>query len=342
MKLSYVDLSGFRGYRDRIRFNFADGFTIIDGRNGVGKSTIFDAIEFSLTGTISKYRDAKADGESVADYLWWLGDGAPKDRFVEVGFVDGAEKFSVRRTQIGKPDAQNLDRIFDRLWDKKLAPEFPLRQLCSASIIRDEHIASLSLDLKEVDRYALLRDTLGANDADYWISRANELLTLTKRRTTAAQSQVTTANADLAIASRRIADVRTNFVPDPVLSAAGERLRKFVGRPFPLDRLAGPVRERIAVLSADVAELQALVERWEGISTDLANLPNLEDQLQIANGEREDAVQALAALSIDKGAVGSSALAAQARDMITLMNSRNENWVVGGSVSALRERPNTY
>ena len=51
MRLRYVHLHGFRGYRKPVRIDFAESFTIIDGRNGVGKSTIFDAVEFALTGT---------------------------------------------------------------------------------------------------------------------------------------------------------------------------------------------------------------------------------------------------------------------------------------------------
>src|SRR3546814_3813312 len=64
MKLAYVDLCGFRGYRKRMRLDFAEDFTILDGRNGVGQSTIFDAVEFALTGHLSKYKDAKADVET--------------------------------------------------------------------------------------------------------------------------------------------------------------------------------------------------------------------------------------------------------------------------------------
>ena len=77
MKLAYVDLCGFRGYQKQLRIEFPDGFIVIDGRNGVGKSTIFDAIEFGLTGTITKYGDATADRETIADYIWWTGEGSP-------------------------------------------------------------------------------------------------------------------------------------------------------------------------------------------------------------------------------------------------------------------------
>jgi len=56
VKLSFVELCGFRGYRKPVHIDFGDQFTIIDGRNGVGKSTIFDAIEFGITGSLSKYQ----------------------------------------------------------------------------------------------------------------------------------------------------------------------------------------------------------------------------------------------------------------------------------------------
>lgn len=69
MKLAYVDVSGFRGYREPLGIEFPEGFTVIDGRNGVGKSTIFDAVEFALTGTIAKYGTATADRETIADYI---------------------------------------------------------------------------------------------------------------------------------------------------------------------------------------------------------------------------------------------------------------------------------
>ena len=58
------------------------------GRNGVGKSTICDAIEYALTGEIDKYRVEKAAQESLADYIWWRGDGAAPAYYVAVGFAD--------------------------------------------------------------------------------------------------------------------------------------------------------------------------------------------------------------------------------------------------------------
>lgn len=51
MKLEFVEVEGFRGFRRRARFDVPAGFMVVAGRNGVGKSTILDAIDFALTGT---------------------------------------------------------------------------------------------------------------------------------------------------------------------------------------------------------------------------------------------------------------------------------------------------
>src|SRR6202011_6216153 len=97
-------------------------------------------------------------------------------------------------------------------------PSAPLKQLCATSIIRDEHIAELSLDLKEADRYALVRDALGANDAEIWISRAASLVAAAKKRAASAQQEVTAINGEAAGAPRRIDEIRASIVDESVLA----------------------------------------------------------------------------------------------------------------------------
>jgi len=128
MKLDHIEICGFRGYRDAVRVKFGDSFTIIDGRNGVGKSTIFDAVEFALTGTISKYGDAKADGESIADYIWWSGDGGgPPERYVEVSFRgDDEGTISIRRERLTEVTAALTEPLLNKLVDTTLAPSTSL------------------------------------------------------------------------------------------------------------------------------------------------------------------------------------------------------------------------
>ena len=96
----HVKICGFRGFRDKVRIDLGGGFTVIAGRNGVGKSTLCDAVEFAITGLIEKYAVQKAAKESLADCLWWRGGGEPEANYVTASFIgeDGAP-FKITRTR---------------------------------------------------------------------------------------------------------------------------------------------------------------------------------------------------------------------------------------------------
>lgn len=175
MRLDFIELSGFRGFRDFVRINFGRGFTVISGRNGVGKSTVCDAVEFAITGTIDKYAVEKTAKESLNDYLWWRGEGVPKAHYVSVSFVDNNGKpFTITRTRESGSD-RSAEQIRAALCYEQ-APDDALRQLTRTSIIRDEWIAALSLDLTETERFDLVRSALGALEGSGAASRAKEIV----------------------------------------------------------------------------------------------------------------------------------------------------------------------
>lgn len=176
MRLDFIEVCGFRGFRDLVRINFGRGFTVITGRNGVGKSTLCDAVEFAITGSIDKYAVEKAAKESLSDYLWWRGEGVPEAHYVTVSFVDNNGKpFTITRTRESGSD-RSADEIHAALC-RVPAPDDALRQLTRTSIIRDEWIAALSLDLTETERFDLVRSALGAVEGAEAGRRAKEVVT---------------------------------------------------------------------------------------------------------------------------------------------------------------------
>lgn len=175
MRLDFIEVCGFRGFRELVRINFGRGFTVITGRNGVGKSTVCDAVEFAITGTIDKYAVEKAAKESLSDYLWWRGEGVPRAHYVTVSFVDDRGKpFAITRTRESGSD-RSPEEIHAALC-RGPAPDDALRQLTRTSIIRDEWIAALSLDLTETERFDLVRSALGALEGSEAGSRAKEIV----------------------------------------------------------------------------------------------------------------------------------------------------------------------
>jgi AAA domain len=297
VKLAYVDLCGFRGHHKQLRIEFPDGFTVIDGRNGVGKSTIFDAVEFGVTGTITKYGDAAADRETIADYIWWTGEGPPpKERYVEVGFHDGNDVLPVRRTQLSEADPSAMDAVMQRLCDVATMPKSPLKQLCAAPIIRDEHIASLSLDMKEADRYALLCDAIGATDADVWIERGAGLASLARRRLQAAEKEVEDTAREIAAAGSRVDELRAGMMEETTVEASASRLQAFIGRTAPPDQLADPARTAIAEGLRQLEDLNWLGSAWKNAVDAEERLPDLRSAIATVENNKRLAEASLAAL----------------------------------------------
>ncbi|MER9969683.1 AAA family ATPase [Mesorhizobium sp. M0060] len=197
MRLDYVEVCGFRGFRDKVRIDFGGGFTVITGRNGVGKSTLCDAVEFAITGLMEKYAVEKAAKESLADYLWWRGAGVPKAYYVTASFIrdDDGESFSVTRTREGGAD-RSPEEIQAALCTGP-APDDALRQLTRTSIIRDEWIAALSLDLSETERFDLVRSALGALEGSEATAKAREVVTVADAAHTRNEAAYETARARL-------------------------------------------------------------------------------------------------------------------------------------------------
>ena len=283
MDLDFVEMCGFRGFRSRLRVDFSQTFTVIDGRNGVGKSTIFDAVEFALTGTISKYLDATAAGESVADYFWWNGDGtAQSNRFVEVGFRDGEEHYSVRRTPLDSVH-KDISRVVDKLLDKDFAPDSAITQLCAASIIRDEHIARLSLDLKEGDRFALLRDAIGAIDAGSWISKASQLVSATGGRVKAANEELERAKGDAVRLAKQVDDIRSEAPMPTVIADAVAHLQVLLHTTVPADQLGDVARRRLTEIRSRIEIANGLLDQWSDVDGLRSGLAQIERYLAETN-----------------------------------------------------------
>ena len=224
MKLNFVEMCGFRGFRDKVCIEFGAGFTVVSGRNGVGKSTICDAVEFALTGSIDKYLVEKSGSETLTDYIWWRGRGRPDHHYVKLAFVeaDGTRVMVTRRRETG---CDHTARELEDILCSVPHPEEALGLLCRTSIIRDEWISALSVDMTETERFKLVRAALGTAEGtdladrartvvshvESIVRRRREAYALLRRRVEDAMSEISTVEAtvtrtgDLGAARRIVA-----------------------------------------------------------------------------------------------------------------------------------------
>lgn len=265
MKLSAVAFAGFRGAKGLVTIDFAPNFVVIVGRNGTGKSTICDAIEFALTGDLRQGAAHKEKGEGILDYIWWRGtDGGARERFVEITLVDdNGKETRVRRTPNGATPG-NLDTILCRTPG---ALEQPLVELCRTAILRDEEITRLSVDLKEGDRFDAVRSALGTADFAATEKRAQSVLGLLDKERSRVHEAYTTANARVTDLTTRLSQARTELADAEQSAAAEQVVRNFVGETPQggLSELAAMAEARLAsarMRTDALARIHLRLQEW--------------------------------------------------------------------------------
>ena len=281
--ISFVELEGFRGVRNRLRVDFAPGFTVITGRNGAGKSTICDAVEFALLGRLTKYEEGTEKGESIADYVWWRGRGSSPRRTVSLGFrtADGREVILTRgpNSASAEHDLEDIQRL---LCDEEHSPSECVDQICRTAIIRDEWIASGSLDLSERQRYAFVRAAIGSdvlsaveeNGGAVYRSLGGHKSELTSQYE-AARAEVRRLHRDLSEAKELAAEARD--LDSAVQTLAG--LLDMAGTHLPStdhSDLAETVRRLIAGLRSELSEVLRLAEQAEKLRSERQALREIE------------------------------------------------------------------
>src|SRR4051812_36303819 len=100
MKINFIEVSGFRGFRNTTRFQFPLGYAVLTGRNGAGKSTVLDAIDFIFTGSINKYSVTSGKGGGLAEHIWWVSSPPAENCYVTVGLIDdNGTTIEIRRSR---------------------------------------------------------------------------------------------------------------------------------------------------------------------------------------------------------------------------------------------------
>lgn len=324
MRLSRIEIAGFRGVRDPIDLRLSPGFTVISGRNGSGKSTFCDAIEYVFTGDIRRESDYSENQEDYTDYIRWRGEEQPPDGTYVRLHIQGEEggeivlerewdKHLVVRRGVGGDGAP--DSAFDhaekevvsRLCDPGQAPEAPLRRLCETSIIRDERITDLSVEAGERDRYKFVRRALGTDVFADSVERAKkvrdtlrekiddleEKLRKYETEVDRLQSEIDTARdeaEDIESVEKSVAFVKDQLAETGRLDAEEEvSMTELATR---ARKLVIHLREQANELShalSDFNELRDRIERYQEGGDAAQRLEELSDDIEDLQGQIEQA-----------------------------------------------------
>lgn len=282
MKLAYVEIAGFRGFKEKTRFDLDPGFAVITGRNGVGKSSFFDAIDFALTGSINKYRVKGAKGGGLESHIWWIGEGTPQERYVSVGFVDANGEVSIVRRSREHGLETPEQNISSRLCTSMEISGDWAQTLMQTSLIRDEMIAALSLDLSEQERFSAVQAAMGSLKGSDHSERTKALLKAAEAAKNEQELRVNGLQADLGRALGALTEVQSSATNSSEIVEAERLVTAVLGTPLPVgsdgvERLRTIIAER----RRSITPLQEAAVEAESIQADILYFESAEGQSEI-------------------------------------------------------------
>ena len=294
MKLEFVEISGFRGFRDKVRFELARGFTVLNGHNGTGKSTVLDAIDFALTGTINKFSVKAAKGGGLDEHIWWVGSGKAETHSVSVGFVnDAEERFVVTRSRESGCTVQPSE-ILTRLCSQRSAHKASVETLLQTTLIRDEFIAGLSLDLPEQTRFTLVREAIGSMVGPDYSGRTTAILNAANTAKNKQDDRIKEIQNELGRTLGELTDARSLAERSADLSEALKIIES-----LPISLPPG-LAERVETIQRLIAERRLILQQLDAVRARLKELENevaffasanAQEQVEGARAGREGAAQ---------------------------------------------------
>ena len=135
VRFESIQIRDFRAYRRPQTFQLGADVTVLYGPNGFGKTSLFDAIDFAVTGEIGRLRSSNdSNFKKVAKHL----DSGPDDGIVTLSFRSNGEIRKLERRVINRKQATLDGQLTDR---KKILQELTSGDFPSAD--RIENFVSL-------------------------------------------------------------------------------------------------------------------------------------------------------------------------------------------------------
>jgi len=286
MRISSIKAAGFRGIKGEITLSIPAGFAVITGANGAGKSTVCDAIEYAICGTLSRINPAKESGESIAEYVWWRGRDRPKNRFVQIEIEkEDGTRFLIERGPEGFRGTTEQE-ILDCFCDKTSRPSDSLNYLVRTAVLRGEQIADLSLDLPEADRFNFVKACLGARDHSDIEGVASVLAKTLKSKVERLELDYEKGRFRITDITSRISAVKAQAFKAEEILEAETSIRRMVNRPVgDFSDLIRIARSTVVILKNKLDALVNTSRQLSGIEQRLSEISTPEFKLKLNNLE---------------------------------------------------------
>jgi DNA repair exonuclease SbcCD ATPase subunit len=170
MRLNAIAIEGFRGFVDRAEIDLAADVIILHGPNGVGKTSLLDAVLWALTGRIERFADKGGPvslyaREGIARVELTL---AAKDGHAVVIRASDGQRDTIRLRHAGEEsdgavaESRLADLLLPHVKDRIAAPTALSNVLTRAVYLQQDLVRQFVETDTPAERFSLLSEVIGA------------------------------------------------------------------------------------------------------------------------------------------------------------------------------------
>jgi DNA repair exonuclease SbcCD ATPase subunit len=283
-----ISIEAFRGFRERQEFDVAASVVLLVGPNGTGKTSVFDALQWCLLGTIRRLeglRPRRTVEHIVNQYR------LRERAVVEVEMRIQDRTFVIRRTGDHNGSAlefaaEGTDSVFgpeaEATLQRVLVPEggLTLDMVLTTSGLLQQDVMRGVLEAKPQERYRHISSMLGLSALEDFEDAAREAASDSKTIADTARLDRDAAAAALSAAQDGLTTAQTQLQIRPRLDLLRTEIVQFVqeapeGLVVRLDGLESPDQFRKLALDAGrmLERMHSYLEDWRSLRERESGLP---------------------------------------------------------------------
>jgi len=220
--LKSLELQSFRGYNKKRTFDLDARLVVVYGRNGTGKTSLCDAIQWLITGQLSRFRAGSPDSSAEAPHpiVNVNSEGCPTVQatvavgpahdmqIIRTGDADGATSLTIDG-QSGFRQAEGIKQILNARVPPHLRPE-RLRDLFKQYHLLEQHASRCFIEnMLPNERYEALSYMVGTHDFAVAQSKVERVIGELDRQVEESRSDIDKLRTELdALSSQRLEQER--------------------------------------------------------------------------------------------------------------------------------------
>ncbi len=276
--LHALEIEGFRGFRDRVRFELDASAVLLSGPNGTGKTSFFDAIQWLLLGELQRlvpFRARKNSEHIVNTYH------VPEPAFVAGTFRRGPEAVTAIRR--GNWETSTLEvrmenwRAFGTEATETLreflcrGSDVPMEVLLQNAGMLQQDVMRHVLEAHPSQRHEYISALLGLGSLEGLHSAAGEAAKDLKQRARIAQAELDDAVKTATVQAQRVQAVMDATVEDAAVEAARGALREELDRLGAVAPVAVQNSDSLTTLSAEIRIIRDFIASTESVQEGLVS-----------------------------------------------------------------------